>query len=85
LLTRPCGRCIEQPGDTDSARQPTIDSGLDEAWREEANDIVMLTWRLLQASRAAMLSTVAVPVSISDSHCRPRVIAVASFRRGSRG
>jgi hypothetical protein len=25
LLTRPCGRCIEQAGDTDSARQPTID------------------------------------------------------------
>ena len=36
LLTRPCGRCLEQAGDTDSARQPTIDSGLDEAWREES-------------------------------------------------
>jgi hypothetical protein len=35
LLTRPCDRCIEQAGDTDSARQPTIDSGLDEAWGEE--------------------------------------------------
>ena len=31
LLTRPCDRCIEKAGDTDAARQPTIDSGLDEA------------------------------------------------------
>jgi hypothetical protein len=29
-------RCIEKAGDTDSARQPTIDSGLDEPWREES-------------------------------------------------
>jgi hypothetical protein len=36
LLTRPCDRCIEKAGDTDSARQATIDSGLDEAWREES-------------------------------------------------
>jgi hypothetical protein len=35
MLTRPCDRRIEQAGDTDSARQPTTDSGLDEAWREE--------------------------------------------------
>jgi hypothetical protein len=35
LLTRPCDRCIEEAGDTDSARQPTIDSLFDEAWREE--------------------------------------------------
>ena len=83
MLTRPCDRCIEEAGDTDSAWQPTIDSGLDEAWREEANDIVMLTWRLLQASRAAMPSTVAVPVSISDNHCRPRAIAVTSLTRAS--
>jgi hypothetical protein len=32
MLTRPCDRRIEQAGDSDSARQPTIDSGLDEAW-----------------------------------------------------
>jgi hypothetical protein len=44
----------------------------------KANDIVMLTWRLLQASRAAMPSIVALPVSISDNHCRPRAIAVMS-------
>jgi hypothetical protein len=35
MLTRPCDRCIEQAGDSDSARQPTIDSGLDEAWRQK--------------------------------------------------
>jgi hypothetical protein len=35
LLTRPCDRCVEEAGDTDSARQPTIDSSLDEARREE--------------------------------------------------
>jgi hypothetical protein len=35
LLTRPCDRCFEETGDTDSARQPTIDSSFDEAWREE--------------------------------------------------
>jgi hypothetical protein len=27
---------LEQAGDTDSARQATIDSGLDEAWRQES-------------------------------------------------
>jgi hypothetical protein len=43
LLTRPCDRCIEEAGDTDSA------------------------W-----PRAAMPSIVAVPVPISDSHCRSR-------------
>ena len=26
LLTRLCNRCIEETGDTESARQPTIDS-----------------------------------------------------------
>jgi hypothetical protein len=36
LLTRPRDRCIEKAGDTDCARQPTIGSGLDEAWREES-------------------------------------------------
>jgi hypothetical protein len=36
LLTRPCDRCIEEAGDTDSARKPTIDSRFDEAWREES-------------------------------------------------
>jgi hypothetical protein len=36
LLTRPCDRCIEKAGDTDSARQPTIDSSFDEIWREES-------------------------------------------------
>jgi hypothetical protein len=81
LLTRPCDRCIEEAGDADSARKPTIDSRFDEAWREEASDIVMLTWRLLHASRAAMASIVAVPVSISDSHCRPRAIALTSLSR----
>jgi hypothetical protein len=35
MLTWPCDRRIEQAADTDSARQPSIDSGLDEAWREE--------------------------------------------------
>jgi hypothetical protein len=35
MLTRPCDRRIEQAGDSDSARQPTIDSGLDEAWRQK--------------------------------------------------
>jgi hypothetical protein len=35
MLMRPCDRCIEEAGDTDSAWQPTIDSGLDEARREE--------------------------------------------------
>jgi hypothetical protein len=28
LLTRPCDRCIEKAGDTDSARQPTISASL---------------------------------------------------------
>jgi hypothetical protein len=37
----------------------------------QANEIVMLTCRLLQPSRAAMSSTVTAPASISDSHCRP--------------
>jgi hypothetical protein len=45
----------------------------------------MLTWRLLQASRVAMPSTVAVPVSISDSHCRPRVIPRPLPNRGAKG
>ena len=36
MLTRPCDRCIEEAGDTDSARKPTIDSRFDEAWREES-------------------------------------------------
>jgi hypothetical protein len=49
----------------------------------KADDIVMLTWRLLHASRAAMASIVAVPVSISDSHCRPRAIALTSLLRTS--
>ena len=35
LLTRPRRRCIEQAGDTDSAWQPALDGGLDEAWREK--------------------------------------------------
>jgi hypothetical protein len=35
MLTRPCDRRIEQAGDADATRQPTIDRGLDEAWREE--------------------------------------------------
>ena len=33
--------------------------------------MVVLTWRLLHASRAAMPSIVAVLVSISDIACRP--------------
>jgi hypothetical protein len=36
LLTRPCDRCIEETGDTDSARKPTIDSSFDETRREES-------------------------------------------------
>jgi hypothetical protein len=36
LLTRPCDRCIGEAGDTDSARQPTIESRFDEAGREES-------------------------------------------------
>jgi hypothetical protein len=36
MLMRPCDRCIEEAGDTDSARQPTIDSSFDEAWRKES-------------------------------------------------
>jgi hypothetical protein len=36
LLTRPCDRCIEEAGDADSARQPTIDGGLDEALKSLA-------------------------------------------------
>jgi hypothetical protein len=63
LLTRPCDRCIKETGDTDSARKPTLDSSFDEAWREEANDIVMLTWRLLHASRAACSRSVRSYVS----------------------
>jgi hypothetical protein len=35
LLTRPRDRCIEKASDTDSAWQPTLDGGLDEAWREK--------------------------------------------------
>jgi hypothetical protein len=35
MLTLPRDRRLEQAGDTDSARQPTIDSGLDEAWRQK--------------------------------------------------
>jgi hypothetical protein len=43
----------------------------------------MLTCRLLQSSRAAMSSIVAVPASISDSQSRPRAIAVISLDRVS--
>jgi hypothetical protein len=38
----------------------------------KASEIVIWTWRLLQASRVAMSSMVAVPASISDSHRRAR-------------
>jgi hypothetical protein len=53
-------RRIEQAGDTDPLGQSTVDSGLDEARCEEGREIVIWTWRLLQASRMAMPSTVAV-------------------------
>jgi hypothetical protein len=68
LLTRPCDRCVEEAGDTDSARQPTIDSSLDEERYRHAD---------------VALSTIAVPVSISDSHRRSRAIAVTSLTRAS--
>jgi hypothetical protein len=48
-----------------------------------ASEIDILTWRLLQACREAIPSIVAAPASISDSHCRPRAIAVTSFARVS--
>jgi hypothetical protein len=35
VLVRPLHRRIEQTGDADPVRQPTIDSSTDEAWREE--------------------------------------------------
>jgi hypothetical protein len=50
LLTRPRYRRIEKAGDTDSARQPTIDGGLDEAWREESQ-----RYRHADVARAAGL------------------------------
>jgi hypothetical protein len=53
------------------------------AGARKANEIVMLTWRVLQASRAAISSIVAVAASISDSHWRPRAIAVTSLARVS--
>jgi hypothetical protein len=80
MLMRPRDRCIEETGDTDSAREPTVDGGLDQSARK-ASEIVIWTWRLLQASRAAMASMVAVPASISASQCRPRAIAVTSLSR----
>ena len=45
--------------------------------------MVMWTCRLLQASRVAMLSIVALPLSMSDSHWRPRAIAVTSLTQDS--
>jgi hypothetical protein len=45
--------------------------------------IVILTWRLLQASRSAMSSTVAAPASISYSHYRAHEIALTSLTRVS--
>ena len=44
MLTRPRDRCIEEPGGTDSAWQPTIDSGLDEARREEDERVSRWRW-----------------------------------------
>jgi hypothetical protein len=49
----------------------------------KASEIVIWTWRLLQASRVAMSSMVAEPASISDSQWRPRAIAVTSLARVS--
>jgi hypothetical protein len=68
MLTRPCDRRVEQTGESDSMRQSTFDGCLDEVGARKASEIVIWTYRLLQASRAAMASIDAVPASISDSH-----------------
>jgi len=48
-----------------------------------ASDIVILTWRRLHCSRAAICSTVSVPATISSSQRRPRAIDATSVARVS--
>jgi hypothetical protein len=49
----------------------------------KASEIAIWMCRLLQASRVAMPSIVALPLSLSDSHWRPRAIAVTSLTQES--
>jgi hypothetical protein len=78
MLAPPRDGRIEQAGNADRMREPTFHGSFDKA-RREASEIVILTCRLLQASPAAMSSIVAVAASISDSHRRPRAIALTSL------
>ena len=79
MLARPADRRVEQAGDADPVWQPTFDGGLDEARRQEGQRDRHMDVALLQASCAAMPSIVAVPALMSDSHCRPRAMAVTSL------
>jgi hypothetical protein len=49
-----------------------VDAALTRLGARKASEIVMLTWRLLQACRAAIPSSLAAPASISNSYRRPR-------------
>jgi hypothetical protein len=60
MLTPPRDRRVEEAGDTDPLGQSTVDSSLDEARCEEGQRDRHMDVALLQASRMAMPSTVAV-------------------------
>src|SRR5262249_50705795 len=81
MLARPHDRRVEQAGDADPCGRRASAAALTRIGARKASEIVMLTWRLLQASRPAIPSTVAAPASISDNHCRPRAMAVTSLTR----
>jgi hypothetical protein len=53
MLARPRYRRVEQAGDADPVRQSTFDGALTRLGARKASEIVMLTWRLLQACRAS--------------------------------
>jgi hypothetical protein len=75
----PCDRCIEQTGDPDPKRQSTVDGCFDEARGEKGQR----DRHMYVALTAGFPKGVAVPASISDSHSRPRAIAVTSLTRVS--
>jgi hypothetical protein len=83
VLSSPHDWCIAQKGDANTLRHPAPGGYLDEVRRHKSQRNRHVTCRVLQSSRAAMSSIVAVPASISESQSRPRAIAVTSLDRVS--
>ena len=82
-LPAPFGWRIAEPLDTDAAGQTTFDRCLDQAGREEASEMAILTCLTLHFSRTQIPWTVVTrPETTSSSHWRP--LAMALTRRARR-